>query len=57
LHGAVSYLLDIDVFDTTTTAFNIKNTLDVTDELNKQALSLFQVALSEPYLATLRGDQ
>jgi len=56
MHGAISYILDIDVFDTTTTTFDIKDALHVTDELNKQALSLFQSALSEPYLATLRDN-
>jgi uncharacterized protein (TIGR04255 family) len=56
MHGAISYMIDIDVFDTATTAFDIKDALHVTDELNKQALSLFQTALSESYLATLRGN-
>jgi uncharacterized protein (TIGR04255 family) len=56
LHGAVSYMLDIDVFDTTTTAFEFESTLAVADELNQLALSLFQAALSQPYLSELRGE-
>lgn len=56
MHGAISYILDIDVLDTATTTFDIKDALHVADELNKQALSLFQSALSEPYLATLRDN-
>ncbi len=57
LHGAVSYLLDIDAFDTATTAFDSESTLTAADELNRLALSLFQTALSPEYLAELRGDE
>jgi uncharacterized protein (TIGR04255 family) len=56
LHGAISYMLDTDVFDTSTTEFDVEGTLAVTDELNQLALSLFQVALTQHYLAELRGE-
>lgn len=57
LHGAISYILDIDVFDTSTTAFGLANTLTISDELNKTALSLFQSALSTSYLTELREKE
>lgn len=57
LHGAISYILDIDVFDTSTVAFGLADTLAVSDELNRTALSLFQSALTTSYLAELREKE
>ena len=57
LHGATSYLLDIDVFDMATVAFEVDTALDVADDLNHIALSLFQAAITPEYLAELRGDE
>jgi uncharacterized protein (TIGR04255 family) len=57
LRGAISYILDIDVFDTSTTAFDVESALAAADELNRVALSLFQAALSQAYLAQLRDQK
>jgi hypothetical protein len=57
LHGAISYMLDIDAYDTTTTAFDVEGTLAAADELNQLALSLFQATLSPAYLTELRGEE
>jgi uncharacterized protein (TIGR04255 family) len=57
LHGATSYLLDIDVFDMATAAFEVETALAVADDLNQIALSLFQSAITPEYLSELRGDE
>lgn len=56
LRGAISYMLDIDVFDAATAEFDVESALTVADELNRLALSLFQSALSQPYIDELRGE-
>lgn len=53
--GAVSYLLDIDVFDVTSSAFSVESALATADELNMDALALFQACVCPAYLAELRG--
>jgi uncharacterized protein (TIGR04255 family) len=54
LRGAISYLVDVDVFDNSTVEFHVSKTLDVLDELNQAALSIFQAALLPEYLQDLR---
>jgi uncharacterized protein (TIGR04255 family) len=56
VRGAISYLLDIDVFDTTSSAFDVKNALATADELNLDALALFQASVCPGYLDELRGE-
>ncbi len=55
VHGAVSYILDIDVYSEASLAFNREEILSITDDLNNAALSLFQAAITPEYLAELRG--
>jgi len=55
VHGAISYLLDIDVSDTTSSAFDVKAVLSTADELNLDALALFQACICPDYLSELRG--
>ena len=55
MHGAISYLLDIDVSDTTSSAFDVKAVLATADELNLDALALFQACICPEYLSELRG--
>lgn len=55
VHGAVSYLLDIDVSDTNSSAFHVKRVLATADELNLDALALFQACICPDYLSELRG--
>ena len=55
VHGAISYLLDIDVSDTSSAAFNVKTVLATADELNLNALALFQACICPDYLSALRG--
>jgi uncharacterized protein (TIGR04255 family) len=54
LRGAISYMLDIDSFDITTSAFDAEDTLAAADELNLLALSIFQSSLTSEYLESLR---
>jgi uncharacterized protein (TIGR04255 family) len=56
VRGAISYLLDIDVFDTTSSSFDVKEILDTADELNLAALELFQASVCPDYLDELRGE-
>jgi hypothetical protein len=56
LHGAISYLLDIDVFDSNSSAFDVNSVLAVADELNLAALTLFQASICSGYLDELRGE-
>lgn len=51
--GAVSYLLDIDVFDTSARAFDVEDILDTAQVLNRTAFTLFQSSLTEDYLRRL----
>jgi uncharacterized protein (TIGR04255 family) len=55
VHGAISYLLDIDVSDTGSSAFDVKTVLATADELNQDALALFQACVCPDYLSELRG--
>jgi uncharacterized protein (TIGR04255 family) len=55
-HGAISYLIDIDVFDNNSSVFSIDDILEKSDDLNLVALSLFQATLAPDYLAKLRGN-
>jgi uncharacterized protein (TIGR04255 family) len=57
VRGAISYMLDIDVFDVGTEAFEAANVTVAADELNKIALSVFQASITDSYLAELRGDE
>ena len=57
VHQAISYLLDTDVFDMTSTAFDVEEALATADELNRDALALFQAAICPAYLKELRGDR
>jgi uncharacterized protein (TIGR04255 family) len=55
--GKVSYLLDIDVFDTRTAAFEPDAVIQRAERLNRTALALFQTAVTAEYLAELRGGE
>jgi len=55
--GAVSYLLDIDVFDVASAAFNPEAVVAVAERLNRTALSLFQQVLTPTYLRSLQPAQ
>jgi len=57
VRGAISYMLDIDVFDMATEAFEAANVMTVADELNRVALSVFQASITPDYLAELRGGE
>jgi uncharacterized protein (TIGR04255 family) len=57
VHGAISYLLDIDVSDTSSSAFHVKAVLATADELNLDALALFQACICPDYLSELRGTR
>jgi uncharacterized protein (TIGR04255 family) len=56
-HNAISYLIDIDVFDAATGGFLVEEVLSVADDIAVEALALFQVALDNAYLSQLRGEQ
>jgi uncharacterized protein (TIGR04255 family) len=53
--GKTSYLLDIDVFDGATTAFDASETVTRAERLNRTALALFQNCLTGEYLKVLQG--
>lgn len=53
--GAVSYLLDIDVFDAASSAFDPATVVAVAERLNRTALSLFQQVLTPAYLRSLQA--
>lgn len=57
VHQAISYLLDTDVFDMTSAAFDVEEALTTADELNRDALALFQATICPAYLKELRGGQ
>ena len=53
-HGAVSYMLDIDVFDTAPNRFEPNEIVKRCEALNRAALSLFQMVLTPEYLISLQ---
>lgn len=54
--GAVSYLVDIDVFDLSPVRFTAAELVERAEVLNRTAASLFQAALTEDYLRDLQGS-
>jgi uncharacterized protein (TIGR04255 family) len=54
--GAVSYLLDIDVFDSEPRVFDVAAVIARTQVLNRTAFSLFQSSLSAEYLHQLGAE-
>lgn len=57
MSGAVSYLLDIDVFDETSHAFDPDDLMQRAEVLNRTALSLFQNTLTPDYLRTMQVSE
>jgi uncharacterized protein (TIGR04255 family) len=55
--GALSYLLDIDVFDTEPSRFDPTNLIERIEILNRTAASLFQLVLTSEYLNELQAEQ
>jgi uncharacterized protein (TIGR04255 family) len=55
--GALSYLLDIDVFDTEPSRFDPMNLIERIEVLNRTAASLFQLVLTSEYLNELQAEQ
>lgn len=55
--GAISYLLDIDVFDLEPTVFATRDLLERAEILNRTAASLFQTAVTPEYLRSLQVQQ
>jgi uncharacterized protein (TIGR04255 family) len=55
--GAVSFLLDIDVFDAGPSRFDALPIVDRVEVLNRTAASLFQAVLQPDYLRSLQRDQ
>jgi uncharacterized protein (TIGR04255 family) len=55
--GSVSYLLDIDVYDGASVAFEAAALVATAERLNRTALSLFQAVLTPEYLRSLQPDQ
>jgi uncharacterized protein (TIGR04255 family) len=53
--GAVSYLVDIDVFDAESTAFEPEALTVRAETLNRTAATLFQATLTREYLLELQG--
>lgn len=53
-NNAVSYLLDIDVFDLEPQQFDVTLVAERTEVLNRTAASMFQLALTSDYLRTLQ---
>ncbi len=53
--GAISYLVDIDVFDTASAAFGVEDVLRVADLISEEALAVFHSVLTPDYLTELRG--
>ncbi len=56
MNGAVSYLLDIDVFDETSHAFDPDDLMQRAEVLNRTALSLFHNTLTPEYLLSMQVD-
>lgn len=57
MSGAVSYLLDIDVFDEICHAFDPSDLMQRAEVLNRTALSLFHNTLTPDYLRTMQVDE
>ena len=55
--GSVSYLLDLDVFDSEPRAFDIDEVMHFADTLNKTAATLFQATMCPGYLRELQGGE
>jgi len=53
--GAISYLVDIDVFDAESTAFDPEPLTVRAEVLNRTAATLFQATLTREYLIALQG--
>jgi len=53
--GAISYLVDIDVFDAASAAFSVDDVLSVADLISEEALAVFHSVLTPDYLTELRG--
>jgi uncharacterized protein (TIGR04255 family) len=53
-NNAVSYLLDIDVFELEPQLFDVPQLAERTEVLNRTAASLFQLSLTSDYLRTLQ---
>ena len=52
--GSLSYLLDIDVFDTRSDRFTVNDVLVSAEQLNRTALTLFQSALTPSFLTSMQ---
>jgi len=55
--GALSYLLDIDVFDSEPNRFDPSELIERAEVLNRTAASLFQIVIAPEYLTELQADQ
>lgn len=55
--GAISYLVDIDVYDAQSSRFRTADLVRRAEVLNRTAASLFQAALTREYLRTLQQEQ
>lgn len=53
---SVSYLLDIDCYDSTPSSFNVAELADRAEVLNRTAASLFQSVITEDYRHQLQSD-
>lgn len=51
---STNYLLDIDVFNTSTYAFEVQTVTDQAERLNRTALSLFQAGVTPDYLRSMQ---
>jgi uncharacterized protein (TIGR04255 family) len=55
--GAISYLVDIDVYDAESSRFRTADLVHRAEVLNRTAASLFQATLTREYLRTLQQEQ
>jgi uncharacterized protein (TIGR04255 family) len=55
--GALSYLLDIDVYDSEPNRFDASDLIERIEVLNRTAASLFQLVLTPEYLQALQVEQ
>lgn len=53
-HNSYSYLLDLDVFDSSTAAFEASAIISHLTQMNRSALSMFEQATTAEYRATLK---
>jgi uncharacterized protein (TIGR04255 family) len=56
MRGAYSYLLDVDVFSTSTSYFDPEACFAIARRLNRSALSMFQQAVLSEYRATMQPE-